>query len=90
MKKQVNSIDFFDRAMLNNENNLNNVLLEVDPNLQLKINIPVGQIIPGDELQHHSTSIRNNLTCLASNILRLKENFLSVKYNITDHFHILC
>ena len=86
MEEQVINIDFFDRAIHEIENNFNNVLHEIDPDLQMRMNIPECQIIPGDELPRHSASLSNNFTCMALNISSLKENFLSLQINITDHF----
>ena len=86
MEEQVINIEFFDRAIYEIENNFNNVLHEIDPDLQMRMNIPECQKIPGDELPRHSASLRNNFTCMALNIASLKENFLSLQINITDHF----
>jgi hypothetical protein len=68
MEDQVNNISFLDLTMHDIENNFSNVLREVDPDSQMKINLPESPIIPGDELQFHSTPLQNNYTCMASNI----------------------
>jgi hypothetical protein len=86
MDEQLNHIDFFDRAMYDAENNFSNILHEIDPDMQMRMNIPDCQIIPGDELHRFSTSLQNNFSCMSFNVASLKENFLSFQINITDHF----
>ena len=86
MEDQINNIDFFDRAMHDIDNNFNNVHHEVDPDLQMRMNMPECKIISGHELHLHSNSLQNNFTCMALNVASLKENFLSLQINITDHF----
>jgi hypothetical protein len=86
MGDDINNIDLFDRAMHDAGNNFSNILYEIDPDMQMRMNIPVCQIIPGDELSLHSNSLLNNFSCMSLNVASLKENYTSLQVNITDHF----
>lgn len=48
----------------------------MDPDSQMRINIPEGQTISGDELPRHSTTLRIDGTCMALNAASLKGNTL--------------
>lgn len=86
MEEQIHNTDFFDRAMHDSDNNFHNVFLERDPDLQILMNSPIGQIIHGDELLHHSNLLGQKCTRMSWNIATLRDHFLSLQTKKADYF----
>lgn len=79
MEGRINNVKFFDHAMH-----------KIDPDLQMRMNVPDRQIIPGDEFNHYTNSFRNTFTYMSLYSISLKKNFLRLQINITDTVKLNC